>query len=1419
MIAVSAPPCAATASVRHDGQFLMAQGFGSISSPGNPALPFKEVRVLLPPDVIPESVSVTLAGAKKTAKRLDRPIAPAPPFATSQGGRQAREWGRGKVIQGNRNMLVYQRDAFYPGSHVELISTGCARTSQVATVRYYPYRYNPVSGLLQEVSKGRIVVSYQRKRVHESATRGPARGDAPFARHITAATVNSVEAEQYHPHLGPTPIPANDDPPVSSYVIITTASIANGSAKLQDFVAHKTTRGFSVAVRTESDWGGGIGDVAAENIRSYLQARYIADGIQYVLLIGNPDPVDGDVPMKMLWPRYASGTYREAPSDYYYADLTGNWDLNGDGYYGDEEADFGPGGIDRLADVIVGRIPFSGDFTALDSILQKTMSYENAQPAAWMRNVLLSMKPSDSSTPGYQLGEAIKNDVLTPASMNAVRVYDSNYGLSPAPEYVPCSYGNVISAWQQHAGFHFWWTHGNENTAIEVLNGPNVQNLDDTYPAFTFQCSCLNGYPERTDALRTGSGDSGILWTPKRSGVLGPVSLTLVDPGTSHSLTSTLEGGSNVRVTLAHSGSAVTSTANEVVACINSTPGVRDVVAAAVTGTGTGVVGGLPTTSLTNLALSLLKRGAIATNAATRVSWYYVGETSFNVSDSNAAMALDYSKKLIRDHLPCGDAHYAMLADVPNEIWMNHCVFNVYGDPSIRYPIAPIISHTPLANTDITTQPYPVVADVTSNAPLGAGQPVLMWNTDGGQIFSSMPMGHVSGTTYSAAIPAQPYGTTVYYYIQASDVAGVTSYYPSNAPQSLLSFSVAEDTSPPAIAHTPLADTADKFGPYLVDAAVTDDLGVAAVRLHYCVNGGAYSEVPMSRQAGDVYQGSIPGPTHSGDTISYYITAVDSSVNANECRSPAGSDSYSFAIGSRIYVAVHNYSSNSPPYYVGGNSNAWADLAQIMEDDPAGRFQVNVVTNLVPSPGAVSIEGQDVLILPDNPVPTSSLQAVSDWFQPGKVIVTMDSSICYASYTGWMWAASAGKSGYGTYWDYLSEENNQEIWAGDPITSGYTVGQIIGSVYGDAQLLVNKLPADAHILTMRSTDHTRAYAVYRDVPGRGRLVVLGPFVRPTEDQYALIREAAVGPAQARQIRVVSPNGGESYRAGDTIMVSFTCSGAWQESDKIQLEYRSGPEAGWLPVPGAQAVNYDAGSFDWDSAGLGGSHDYEIRATWSSGALTDESDAPFTILPTVDIPASKSVSDGELIRLEGKVVTCGASGMTYVQEPNRLGGLRVQYPSNVAPSALVDIVGAMATVSGERVICAESVEVKGVGVQLEPLAMRVDALAGGGFGLQGALAQYRGQQMIPTAGLNNIGLLVRVAGKVAAVGQDFFYLDDGTGCSDGTLQPGVRVTCPETFSVSTNQYVVVTAVSSVYSDGLTTWRGLLMPDRQSVKVLQ
>jgi hypothetical protein len=76
-----------------------------------------------------------------------------------------------------------------------------------------------------------------------------------------------------------------DNNTTPGYTIITTSAIQSTSSQLNNFIAHKQSLGFDVQVITEADFGGGSGDTAAENIRAWLQDHYLADNIEYVLLI------------------------------------------------------------------------------------------------------------------------------------------------------------------------------------------------------------------------------------------------------------------------------------------------------------------------------------------------------------------------------------------------------------------------------------------------------------------------------------------------------------------------------------------------------------------------------------------------------------------------------------------------------------------------------------------------------------------------------------------------------------------------------------------------------------------------------------------------------------------------------------------------------------------------------------------------------------------------------------------------------------------------------------------------------------------------------------------------------------------------------------------------------------------------------
>ena len=204
-------------------------------------------------------------------------------------------------------------------------------------------------------------------------------------------------------------------------------------------------------------------------------------------------------------------------------------------------------------------------------------------------------------------------------------------------------------------------------------------------------------------------------------------------------------------------------------------------------------------------------------------------------------------------------------------------------------------------------------------------------------------------------------------------------------------------------------------------------------------------------------------------------------------------------------VAVLN-DPGRPSYFSGNNDNRWAEYASILSNDPEGRFEVGVVTDL----SAATLAPYERLVLPDNSVPDPYLDDVAAWFTPGRRIVAVDSATCYAAYSGFMWPDSAGGHGRNVYWNYDSTAGDQEVIRLSKATEDYAVGDVLSSWANDTQMVGALLPMDALQLTAKASDHDWVYAAERWVGGHGSIVVLGPYSPAQSDVYALIRDAVEG---------------------------------------------------------------------------------------------------------------------------------------------------------------------------------------------------------------------------------------------------------------------------------------------------------------------
>lgn len=494
---------------------IQIEGFNLTGTPGAPALPRKAYQVAVPPTAAADSVTLEI---------LDGQIAPLPgTYHLKLATPDLASWDTADDWAAYQSTDLPLSDG--TADIVRLLPPGQLRKWHFVRLEFSPVHYDAVSGKLNLATEVTVRISYDRV---QGVSGLAALQDTVMDDVAKESFVNYDTAQEWYRAVGGQDAPGV----VYNYVIITTNAIEAGSSKLAGFTNHKQDMGYSVLIITEDDYGvleGQSPNGTAEKIRKWLQDNYIGYAIEYVLLIGNPDPDDpgsgsdsvGDVPMKMCWPRRHESSYRAAPTDHFYADLSGNWDLDGDGYFGEYDGDYDlvTGGVDFAPEVIVGRIPvYGGDYATLDSILQKTIDYETeTNPSSWRKTALLPMSFSTSTYDGAPLAQQMIDDYLAlggyshwtqyqqgGGNCNPHSIYSSNEELRG---------GTVVrDRWAANDyGLAVWWGHGSWTSAAVGYSGcwdgtlfqsSYASSLGDDHPSFVYLNSCLNGYPESTSNLQ-----------------------------------------------------------------------------------------------------------------------------------------------------------------------------------------------------------------------------------------------------------------------------------------------------------------------------------------------------------------------------------------------------------------------------------------------------------------------------------------------------------------------------------------------------------------------------------------------------------------------------------------------------------------------------------------------------------------------------------------------------------------------------------------------------------------------------------------------------------------------------------------------------------------------------------------------------
>ncbi len=174
-------------------------------------------------------------------------------------------------------------------------------------------------------------------------------------------------------------------------------------------------------------------NTAQNLIRNFIKDM-VDNGTEFVLLAGDDNKIPAMRVQRMWYQQFEDNDV--VPTDYYYADLHGNWNTDNDEVYG--ENDDGDEIIDWLPDVYVGRLPTS-DKEEMEILAGNILKYEKNPDMtnSWFNRAILAAGESDELTDEGYLKDLIKENFLK--GYNVTRLYYlNNYGR----EY-PLDYSNI----------------------------------------------------------------------------------------------------------------------------------------------------------------------------------------------------------------------------------------------------------------------------------------------------------------------------------------------------------------------------------------------------------------------------------------------------------------------------------------------------------------------------------------------------------------------------------------------------------------------------------------------------------------------------------------------------------------------------------------------------------------------------------------------------------------------------------------------------------------------------------------------------------------------------------------------------------------------------------------------------------------
>lgn len=277
------------------------------------------------------------------------------------------------------------------------------------------------------------------------------------------------------------------DPGVAASVDIlgrTEMLIVTGDAladAFEDLAAWKRAKGVPCQVVTTSWIDANVAGVdAAERVREHIRAVWSAGGLGYVLLGGDTDVV----PCRLVHSRALFSYDDEFASDFYFSDLDGTFDANGNFTYGELTDD-----VEMHPDVSVARAPVSSAAEAT-LFVDRVLAYEQTDSGHVLDALFIS---EDTGFLGFDSAlqlNPLASDTF-PSRFDKQKLYWKHESY---PDAEPNSLEAQVDALDAGKNFVTHYGHASEYSLNTVMSDDDVDALTNApdFPVYV-SCGCFAG--------------------------------------------------------------------------------------------------------------------------------------------------------------------------------------------------------------------------------------------------------------------------------------------------------------------------------------------------------------------------------------------------------------------------------------------------------------------------------------------------------------------------------------------------------------------------------------------------------------------------------------------------------------------------------------------------------------------------------------------------------------------------------------------------------------------------------------------------------------------------------------------------------------------------------------------------------------